>query len=75
MLRYISYALILPLATIVGANIFRESVTVYTGVGLATVVFGFGLYQKFHAMAGFSSSSSSSSSGSVARWRRAGDSM
>jgi hypothetical protein len=52
-LRYISYALILPLATMAGASVFHEAITYYTLVGLITVIVGFGLYQKFHALASF----------------------
>ena len=54
-LRYISYALILPLATIIGAPVFKENITVFTIIGLVTVVFGFSLYQRFHAMEAFES--------------------
>ena len=52
-LRYISYALILPLATMVGASVFDERITVYTIIGLVTVILGFGLYQKYHALERF----------------------
>jgi drug/metabolite transporter (DMT)-like permease len=52
-LRYISYALILPLATMAGASVFHEQITFYTVFGLVTVIVGFGLYQKFHALAMF----------------------
>ena len=44
-LRYISYAMILPITTIVGAPIFNERVTVFTYIGLGIVIVGFGLYQ------------------------------
>ena len=52
-LRYISYALILPLATMAGASVFQEKITIYTIIGLVTVVVGFGLYQKYHALQKF----------------------
>ena len=46
-LRYISYAMILPITTIVGAPIFDERVTVFTYIGLGIVIIGFGLYQSY----------------------------
>ena len=56
-LRYISYALILPLATMAGASVFHEHITVYTLVGLLTVIVGFGLYQRYHALRKFDAGS------------------
>ena len=44
-LRYISYAMILSITTIVGAPIFNERVTIFTYIGLGIVIVGFGLYQ------------------------------
>merc|ERR1711871_977954 len=46
-LRYISYAIILPLTTIVGSAVFETIVTPFTYVGLLVVLFGFALYQSF----------------------------
>ena len=46
-LRYISYAMILPITTIVGAPIFNERVTIYTYFGLVIVIIGFGFYQSY----------------------------
>ena len=54
-LRYISYALILPMATMVGSPVFKERITVFTLIGLVTVIVGFSLYQRFHAMESFES--------------------
>lgn len=56
-LRYISYALILPLATIAGGPIFQEKLTVYVGVGLVTAITGFSLYQRYHALNAFDTGS------------------
>ena len=60
-LRYISYALILPLATMAGAQVFHEKITMYTLIGLVTVIVGFGLYQRYHALQMFNGSGSGSS--------------
>ena len=46
-LRYISYAMILPITTIVGAVILNEKVGVYTYIGLVIVLIGFGLFQSY----------------------------
>jgi drug/metabolite transporter (DMT)-like permease len=46
-LRYISYAIILPLTTIVGSAVFESIVTPFTYAGLVVVLAGFALYQSF----------------------------
>ena len=46
-LRYISYAMILPITTIFGSLILKEKVGIYTYIGLVIVLVGFGLFQSY----------------------------